>query len=91
MSYERHNALRDTEAKIMEEVCKDVRIKTQLIQIERETVRGNDAPKARLDVSARGVWSQNEKTFYDVRVTHPNTESNHFHTTPLYNNRRNGA
>ena len=59
----------------MEEVCKDVRIEPQLIQIERETVRGNDAPQARLDVSARGVWSPNEKTFFDVRVTHPNAES----------------
>ena len=71
----RHNALRHAEAKIMEEVCKDVRIEPQLIQIERETVRGNDAPQVRLDVPARGVWSPNEKTFFGVRVTYPNAES----------------
>ena len=62
----------------MEEVCKDVRIESQLIQIERETVRGNDAPEARLGVSARGVWSQNDKTLFDVRVTHPNSKSHRY-------------
>lgn len=71
----RHNALRDTEAKFMQEVCRDVKIEPELIQIEREMIQGNTAPKARLDISARGVWSQCEKTFFDVRVTHPNAES----------------
>ena len=70
----RHNALRDTEAKIMEEVCKDVKVEPMLIPIERE-IRGNSAQQVRLDVSARGVWSPNENTFFDVRVTHPNAAS----------------
>ena len=45
-----------------------------LIPIERE-IRGNSAQLARLDISARRVWSPNEKTFFDVRVTHPNAAS----------------
>lgn len=71
----RHNALRDAEVKIMEEVCRDVKTEPQLMPIEREAVRGNNAPQARLDISAIGVWSQCEKTFLDVRVTHPNAVS----------------
>ena len=35
----------------------------------------NNAEKARLDVSAVGVWSSMERTFLDVRVMHPNSPS----------------
>ena len=38
--------------------------------------RTNTQAGARLDVSARGVWSTFERSFYDVRVTHPNCLSN---------------
>ena len=31
---------------------------------------------ARLDVAARGIYRQNERTFFDVRVTHPNADYN---------------
>ena len=30
---------------------------------------------ARLDISARGIWSPMERVFLDVRVTHPNTQT----------------
>ena len=33
----------------------------------------NVADKARLDVSAVGVWSPMERTFFDERVVHPNS------------------
>ena len=35
----------------------------------------NIAPNARLDIAARGVWTEQEKTFFDVRITHPNAPS----------------
>ena len=35
----------------------------------------NVAEKARLDVSAIGIWSPMERTFLDVRVVHPNSPS----------------
>jgi hypothetical protein len=63
----RHNALRDTEAKIMEQVCTDVRVEPALLE--------TDAPNVRPDVSARGVWSRYEKTFFDVMVKHPTADS----------------
>ena len=41
----------------------------------------NVADKARLDVSAVGVWSPMERTFLDVRVFHPNSSS-YMNTSP---------
>ena len=38
--------------------------------------RTNKAEQARLDISARGVWTSFDKSFFDVRVTHPNCLSN---------------
>ena len=78
----RHNAIRDAEAKFMQEVCRDVKIEPDLIPIERENVQDNTASGARLDISARGVWSPCEKTFFDVRITHPNAESHRSKSLP---------
>ena len=78
----RHNNIRDTTAKLLEEVCYDVQIEPRLIPISGENeevydvVRGNVAQHARLDVAARGVWSQYDRSFVDIRVTHPNCLSN---------------
>ena len=51
----RHNALRDVEEKLLQEICSDVQIEPELIPTDEEMVEGNRAPKARLDVSARGL------------------------------------
>ena len=74
----RHNALRDLEGNLMREVCRDVQIEPGLLPANQEELRAqtNGAPKARLDIAARGVWSQGEKTYFDVRVTHTNALSN---------------
>ena len=29
----------------------------------------------RLDISARGLWNSCEKTFFDIRITHPTSQS----------------
>ena len=71
----RHNNIRDFEAKLLKEVCRDVRIEPELLPIGAETQSRNTADKARLDVSAVGVWSPMERTFLDVRVMHPNSAS----------------
>ena len=74
----RHNALRNTEAELMKQVCQDVKLEPELIPIEGEQMRTSTATqdKVRLDISARGVWNPMERVFFDVRVTHPNTQSN---------------
>jgi len=35
----------------------------------------NTADNARLDISARGLWNSCEKTFFDIRITHPTSQS----------------
>ena len=72
----RHNRIRDLEAELLREVCKDVKIEPELLPIGNIELRGsNNAEKARLDVSAVGLWSSMERTFLDVRVMHPNSPS----------------
>ena len=72
----RHNRIRDMEASILKDVCKDVRIEPELLPIGDIPVNcTNKSDKARLDFSAVGVWSPMERTFGDVRVTHPNCDT----------------
>ena len=72
----RHNQIRDMEAELMREVCKDVKVEPELLPLETDRIRnGNLANKARLDVSGNGVWGPFEKTFLDIRVMHPNAPS----------------
>jgi hypothetical protein len=71
----RHNVLRDTEAKLLKEVCSDVKTEPMLIPTDEELVRGNTAQQARLDISARGMWSSHERTLFDVKVCHPTADS----------------
>ena len=70
----RHDRIRNLEATILKDVCKDVRIEPELLPIgDTSTSSTNVADKARLDVSAVGVWSPMERTFFDERVVHPNS------------------
>ena len=72
----RHNSLRDCEAKLLREVCRDVKTEPVLIPTVGEMASGNTADRARADVSAIGVWSGCERTFVDVMVTHPTGDTN---------------
>ena len=61
-------------------VCHDVEIEPVLQEITSESLAGgggeaNTAPDSRLDIHARGFWSRQASTFFDVRVCHPNAES----------------
>ena len=72
----RHNALRNTEAMLMEDVCQDVQLEPPLLAtVEEQHSSSNNSDKARLDISARGIFGLNERTFFDVRVTHPNADT----------------
>ena len=72
----RQNRLRDLEAELMREVCTDVKVEPRLLPLANNNlVNGNTSENARLDVSGNGIWSPMEKTFLDVRVTHPNCAS----------------
>lgn len=77
----RHNALRDLNAELQKEVCKDVVIEPSLLPLDTEEVTGTSATRAAPDVSSRGLWSTFERTFFDVRVLHPNAPS--YQATPI--------
>ena len=75
----RHNQIRDLEANLMSEVCKDMQREPQLLPLSGETFEQrstNTAAEARLDISARGIWNTVDKTFFDVRIFHPGAQSN---------------
>ena len=72
----RHNALRDLNADFQREVCRDVVIEPRLLPIEYNMeINGTTADRAAPDISSRGIWSTFERTFFDVRVIHPNAPS----------------
>ena len=72
----RDNFIRDYEAELMQEVCSDVRFEPELMPLDNNLMRnGNNAENARLDVSGVGVWGPFERTFFDIRVMHPNAPS----------------
>ena len=71
----RHNSVRDSEAQTMREVCKDVQTEPTLLPINENQRKVNTADNARLDISARGLWNSCEKTFFDIRITHPTSQS----------------
>jgi len=73
----RHNSVRDSEAQIMREVCRDVQTESTLLPINENDYerKVNNADNARLDISARGLWNSCEKTFFDLRITHPISQS----------------
>ena len=74
----RHNNLRDALANIMKEVCHDVKIEPPLLPVTPNNFssRSNTSDGARLDISACGLWSTFERTFFDIRVSHPHAASN---------------
>lgn len=76
----RHNELRNTEAELLREVCKDVATEPTLLTLtapEKASMPNSAivSDDARLDVSARGFWNPMQKAYFDVRVFHPNSDS----------------
>ena len=74
----RHNEVRNIEADLLKEVCRDVQVEPALIPLSGQQFPAstNHQDMARLDVSARGLWAPMEKAFFDVRIFHPNASSN---------------
>ena len=75
----RHNSLRDTIAELLTTVCKDVETEPQLLSVPHTLDLSNGTNRqdgARLDISARSFWSPLDRAFTDVRVLHPQAQSN---------------
>ena len=87
MNY-RHNNVRDSVAEYLRLVTNDVRIEPLLTPKESPNFqqKGKSTDKARLDISARGVWSTFKRTFFDVRIINAKSLSYQSKTIPqLYN------
>ena len=74
----RHDALRDAEAELLRECCRDVQIEPALQPTKGDHLKANTSCQdgARLDIVATGLWNSIERTYYDVQVTHPLAPSN---------------
>ena len=71
----RHNEVCDITAKMLSEVCKDVRTEPLLCELTNENfahTSANLSKEARLDISALGFWIPGQRVFCDVRVFDPN-------------------
>ena len=81
----RHNKLRDLTAELLTVAgCKDVKIEPPLLPLSGEELSSgsNKSELAQLDVSARGVWAPLDRAFFDIRVFHPQAQSNASKTIP---------
>jgi hypothetical protein len=69
----RHNHLRNVTAKMLNEVCKDVKVEPILQPMTGENLpsSSNISDEARLDIAARGFWEAHQKAFFDIRVYNP--------------------
>jgi hypothetical protein len=74
----RHNSLRDLTAEVLGEFCKDVGIEPHLLPVTGESLPtgSNIKDGARLDVSARGIWTPLARAFLDIRVFNPQAQTN---------------
>ena len=75
---QRHNEIRDLTSELLAEVCHDVCIEPPLGELTGETLTlrsANSSAEARLDISARGVWTKGQRAFFDVRVFDPLAQS----------------
>jgi hypothetical protein len=71
----RHNAVRDFEATLLNKVLNDVEIEPPLQPLNGEIIEGLAGDNARLDVRARSFWRQGQNAYFDVRVTNTNADS----------------
>ena len=76
--HERHDNIKDTLTKLLSRVCHDVESEPHLIPVTNERFQlksANITDDARLDIKAKSFWTKGQTAFFDVRVTHVNSNS----------------
>ena len=69
-----HNQARNLTAILLDEVCRDVCVESQLLQLTGENLNEKMAirsDEARIDIAARNFWVTWQMAFFDVRVFNP--------------------
>ena len=76
--YYGHNAIRDTIAEVLSEICKDVKIEPQLLPLTGEILPAgtNTADNARTYISAVGLWQPLDRAHLEVKVFNHLAQSN---------------
>ena len=70
----RHDEVKYVTAKILREICHDVKTEPMLIPLTGEKFRYKTASTsndARVDISAHGFWTRGEKAYFDIRIFDP--------------------
>ena len=60
---------------MLEEVSSEVEVEPALQPLSGEEIKGNQSDEARSDLSARRFWITGQRTFFVIRVFHPNAQS----------------
>ena len=68
--------LRDNIGEMLQEFTNDfiIELTLQLLTGEKQSIGGNVSVEARADISAGGFWCRGQRTFFDVRIFHPNAQ-----------------
>ena len=56
MNFMNPKHVQDTNAKIMKEVCSDIKIEPNMLPVDMDNIIEKNADNARLNISPRGVW-----------------------------------
>ncbi|KAG1672005.1 Titin [Nymphon striatum] len=75
----RHDDIRDLFTVLLNKFCVDVECEPHLLPVTAEVMRlksANTDKDARLDIKAKGFWRRGQTAFFDVRVTHVNSQTN---------------
>ncbi len=80
----RHDSLRNTTANLLQQICSDVHPEPPLINVTGEQLPPgtNIQDGARLDISFRNFWTPLDRAFVDIRVLHPQAQSNSTKSIP---------
>ena len=81
----RHDNIKDFLTILLNKVCHDVQSEPQLIPVTNEHMRlktANTNDQSRLDIKANDFWRRGLTAFFDIRVTHVNSQSNKNQETP---------
>ena len=80
----RHDNVRNFDAKLLQDVCRDVQLEPLLQPVpEGRQFRNsvNTSSEARADIRAKGFWRDGQDSFFDIRIT--NTTANSQVNTPI--------
>ena len=76
---QRHDNVKDLLIRCLSKVCRNVESEPHMIPLDNESFSlrsANISEEARLDIKVGGFWSRGVNAFFDVRVTHVNSQSN---------------